>query len=128
MKFTERKESAATDFSMVCVMMQAIYTKTENVLWTIVYILVHLSRRHTGELIGMVDLSRTSSSILFKHLLRNHGANQSQISYRASTGWKNESLFDRSWSHDQDSRHVVKIFKNLHRNQKADDIETWYAA
>ena len=47
-------------------------------------------------------------------------------------GWGNESLFKRSWSHDQDGRHAhicQKTFKNLLlRYQKADDFKTWYAA
>ena len=45
---------------------------------------------------------------IFKHLLlRNHWVNQSQISYRASMGWGNESLFNWSRSHDQDCRHAI---------------------
>ena len=47
-------------------------------------------------------------------------------------GWGNESLFERSWSHDQDGRHAhisLKTLKNLVlRKQKADDLELWYAA
>ena len=43
---------------------------------------------------------------IFKHLLlRNHKANQSQISYEASIGWGNENLFNWSRSSDQDGRH-----------------------
>ena len=73
------------------------------------------------------------SSTLFKHLLlRNHRANWMQISYGVSIGWGNESLFKRSWSHDQDDRHaniyMVKTVTNLLRNQKADDLKTWCAA
>ena len=46
--------------------------------------------------------------------------------------WGNESLFKQSWSHDQDGwpacPYMVKTLKNLLlRNQKADDLETWYA-
>ena len=40
----------------------------------------------------------------------------SQISYGASLGWGNESLFKWYWSHDQDGRHadiLVKSLKNL---------------
>ena len=49
----------------------------------------------------------SSSSTLFKHLLlRNHWANQSQISYGASMRWRNESLLKCSWSHDEDGRHA----------------------
>ena len=44
---------------------------------------------------------------IFKQLLlRNHWANQIQISYGASMGWWNESLFNWSRSHDQDGRHA----------------------
>ena len=47
-------------------------------------------------------------------------------------GWRNEYLFKRSRSHDQDGRHAhiwLKTLKNLLlRNQKADDLETWDAA
>ena len=46
-------------------------------------------------------------------------------------GWGNESSFKRSWSHDQDGRfaHIHgKNLKNLLQNQKADGLETWYAA
>ena len=57
--------------------------------------LAHLSRRFIGELsIGRPPSSvrRLSSTLFFyKHLLlRNHWANQSQISYGASIGWGNE--------------------------------------
>ena len=48
---------------------------------------------------------RRPSSTLFKHLLRNHWADWSQISFGVSMGWDNESLFKWSWSHDQDGRH-----------------------
>ena len=46
-------------------------------------------------------------------------------------GWENESLFKRSRSHDQDAAMPIydKNLKNLLlQNQKADDLETWYAA
>ena len=46
-------------------------------------------------------------------------------------GWGNERLFKQSWSHDQDdcNANTVKTLKYLLlRNQKADDLETWYAA
>ena len=82
-------------------------------------LLAHLSHRLIGELIGYIGLRRpsvvvvvvrrrrrTSSSTLFKHLLRNHWASQSQISYGASMGWGNECLFKWPWSHDQDGRHA----------------------
>ena len=45
----------------------------------------------------------------------------SQISYGASLGWGNKSLFKRYWSHDQDGRHahiLVKNLKNLLQNQR----------
>ena len=47
-------------------------------------------------------------------------------------GWGNESLFKWSWSHDSrwpPCPYMVKTLKNLLLwNQKADDLETWYAA
>ena len=46
-------------------------------------------------------------------------------------GWANESLFNWSMSHDQDGCHahiMVKTLKNLLWDQKADDLETCYAA
>ena len=68
-------------------------------------------------------------STLFKHLLRNHWANWSQISCEVSIGLGNECLFKRPG-------HMTKMAampiygknKNLLLwNQKADDLETWYA-
>ena len=42
----------------------------------------------------------------FQHLLlRNHWANQSQVSYETSMGWDNENLFNWSRSYDQDGRY-----------------------
>ena len=47
------------------------------------------------------------SATLFKYLLlRNHLSSQSQVSYGASMGWGNTSLFEQSRSHDQDCRHA----------------------
>ena len=53
-------------------------------------------------------------------------------------GWGNQSLFKMSRSHDQNAHYMVKALKkssslepkkkNLLRNQKADDLESWYAA
>ena len=46
-------------------------------------------------------------------------------------GWGNESLFKWYWAHDQYDRHANMYGKNqkiLLRNQKADNLETWYAA
>ena len=40
-------------------------------------------------------------------LLQNRLAYQSQISYGASLGWGNKSLFAGSGSHDQDGRHAI---------------------
>ena len=49
---------------------------------------------------------------IFKNLLlRNHWANQSQISYGASIEWGNESLFNWSRSHNQDGRHAHLWYK-----------------
>ena len=57
--------------------------------------------------IGRPQSSVCLSSILYKHLLlRNRLASRSQISYGASRGWWNESLFKRSRSHDQDGLHA----------------------
>ena len=53
--------------------------------------------------IRMKSNSSSSSSTIFKHLLiRNRWASQSQISYEASTGWANGSLFKWPKSCDQD--------------------------
>ena len=56
----------------------------------------------------------------FKHLLLRNRLKPN--SYVVSMGWGNESLFKRSWSDDQVGHHA-HIW-----NQKADDLETWYAA
>ena len=45
---------------------------------------------------------RRPSVNIFKHLLWNHWANWTQISYGDSLGCGNECLFKWSWSHDQD--------------------------
>ena len=46
-------------------------------------------------------------------------------------GWGNESLLKCSWSHDQEwppCPYMVKTLNNLLLwNQKADDLESWYA-
>ena len=56
-------------------------------------------------------------STIFKDLLlQNRRANQSQISYAASMGRGNESMFGASGLHDQDGRHAHIPFKNLPRN------------
>ena len=62
--------------------------------------------------------------------LNNHSADWSQILCGVALGWGNESLFKLFRSHDQDGHHahIVKFFKNLLWNLKADDLETWYAA
>ena len=80
--------------------------------------------------IGRPPSSVCLSSTLF---LRNHLANQSQSnSYGASMGWGNESLFKGSRSHDKGGHHAciwLKTLKNhLLQNQRANDLETWYAA
>ena len=76
-------------------------------LWRSVnYILAHLSlKAHVwAESVGWLHCP---SSTLFRHLLlRNCWVNQSQISYGASMGLGNESLFKWSWSYDQDGRHA----------------------
>ena len=54
------------------------------------------------------------------------------MSYGDSLGRGNESLFKRSWSHDQDGGHAhlwLKPLTNpLLQNQKADDLGTWCIA
>ena len=84
------------------------------------YLLAHLSRRLTGELIvypwsgvrrrpSVVRPSvvRRPSFTMLKHLLlRNSLADQSQILCGASLGRGNEILFAASGSHDQDGRHA----------------------
>ena len=57
--------------------------------------------------------SKVTQIHLFKLLfLRNHQVDLSQISCGTSMGWKNESLFKWSRSHDQYGRHA-HIWKNL---------------
>lgn len=56
---------------------------------------------------------------IFKHLLWNHGANLSKISYGAPMGWRNENSFDWSRWHDQNV---------ILKNQWAHCLETWYVA
>ena len=46
------------------------------------------------------------SSVRRRSTLFNHWADWSQISYGVCMGWGNESMFERSWSHDQDNRHA----------------------
>ena len=56
---------------------------------------------------------------IFKHLLWNHWADWSQISYGASLGCGNKSLFKWSWSRDQDGCHVHIWFNGrLHQDQE----------
>ena len=46
-------------------------------------------------------------------------------------GWGNESMFKWFRSHDQYGRHAIygkNLKKSLLCNQKADDLESWYAA
>ena len=68
-------------------------------------------------------------TIIFKHLLWNHLANQCQISYESSLGSGKESLCKWYRSHDQAGPYMVKTFKNLLlQNQKSYDLETWHIA
>ena len=58
---------------------------------------------------------------------------QSKPNFIWSYGSGNESLFKWSWSHDQDGCHahiagMVKTFKNVLRNQLANDLWTLYIA
>ena len=82
----------------------------------IVLILAHLSRRliwwaHRVGRPSVVRRRRPSSSTLFKHLLlRNHWANQSQISYWASMGWGNETDLV-TWPRWPPCPYMVKTFK-----------------
>ena len=76
-------------------------------------------------------IGRPLSSSLFKHLLlRNHWANQSQISYGASMGWERKfaQMALVTWPRWPPRTYMVKTLKNLLLNQKADDLETWYAS
>ena len=73
--------------------------------------LAHLSRRLIGELIvypwsGVRCRPSSSYVHIFKHLLLQNLADQSQILCGASLGRGNESLFGASGSHDQDGRHA----------------------
>ena len=70
----------------------------------------------------------SSSSTLFKHLLlRNHWANQSQISYDGGT-----KVCSNGPGHMTKLAAMPIYGKNLKNlllwNQKADDLETWYAS
>ena len=42
-RFSELTESAAMDFSMVCVMLQIVYTTAEKGFWTIVFLIFDAS-------------------------------------------------------------------------------------
>ena len=69
--------------------------------------------------------SSSSSSTLFKHLLlRNHWANQSQISYGASMGWGNESLLKWSWWHDKMAAMAI-CGKNLKKSSSPEPKGQW---
>ena len=84
------------------------------------FFLAHLSRRLWGELLVYQWLHHPSVNI-FKHLLWNHWANWTQISYGDSLGLGKESLFKWSWSHDQDGcmpiygKNHLKIFSRTRR-------------
>ena len=82
-------------------------------IWNIFsFLLAHLSRRLTGELIvypwsGVRRPSVRRPFTMLKHLLlRNRLADQSQILCGASLGRGNHILFAASGSHDQDGRHA----------------------
>ena len=70
-------------------------------------------------------LSSVSRPSVFKHLLlRNHQANQSQISCGGLMGWGNENLFKWSWSHaympyltlwDKISQNLAHLEANSHK-------------
>ena len=68
----------------------------------------------------------------FKHLLWNHRANQTQISYGdilRTREWKFVQMVLVTWPRWPPHPYMVKTFKNLRlQNQKADDLETWYVA
>ena len=53
-----------------------------------------------------IVMGRRPSTIFKDFLLHNRWANRSQISYRASMGWGNESLFAGSESNVQNGRHT----------------------
>ena len=62
---------------------------------------------------------------IFKHLLhRNHWANQSQISFGASMGWGNESLFN--WSSHMTKMATMPIYgKNLKKSSSLEPKGRW---
>ena len=68
------------------------------------------------------------SSTLFKHFLpRNHWADWNQISHGVSLGKFVQTVLV-TWPRWPPSPNMAKTLKNLLlRNQKADDLETWYA-
>ena len=75
----------------------------------------------------VVRLSSTS----FKDLLLQNRLAYHQISYGASVGLGNESLFTGSGSHDHYGHHAHiwwKPFKNLLQNQRANDLVACYVA
>ena len=69
-------------------------------------------------------------TIIFKHLLQNCMASQSQIICEASMGRGNESFFRVSVSHDQDGCHAhISLKLRLHRElQSADRIFVFLSA
>ena len=109
---------------------QIIYYKT-------VYHLTPVSPKSWSEgwlvrLIGKVRLHCSSSSTLFKHLLlTNHWANQSNFiwSFYGIGERKFVQTVMVTWPRWPPCPYMVETFKNLLLwNQKADDLETWYAA
>ena len=113
--------------SQQCLLMTDLWISWKNCTWIfalkIVCFLAHLSRRLTGELIGYPWIRHPSSSSvrrpsvhIFKRLLLNRLANQSQILCGASLGRGNESLYKWSRSYDQDGRHAHIYGKNLQKS------------
>ena len=95
-------------------------------------LLAHLSRRliwwvyRIGRPPSSVVRRTPSSSTLFKHvLLRNHWANQSQISYGASMGWENYSLLKLSSPETKNKNKNKNKTKKKQKNKKKKKKKRW---
>ena len=84
--------SRDNDFSSIRALLKALHCG--NLLRVVALLFIIVNSR------GVYLRNISSLSTIFKDLLlQNHWADQSQISYGASVGWGNESLFARSGSH-----------------------------
>ena len=82
-------------------------------------------------MIGRPPSSICLLSTLFKDLLRKTTwPIEAKFHNGVSMGWRNKSLFKRpvTWPRLPPYPYMVKTLKNFLRNQKADDLETCYAA